>query len=175
MGVNVPAYVALSEGPARKAIGHRQDFLNVKTGMQAQHRRLQGAVAFCRGGHGRAKKTKALERFSRKEMNWRNTMNHNFAKAIVDFAFIQRAGTIKMEMLGGFGVDDLGRVEEQRKWLLRNWGWSGTQAAVVQKAEKFGASSLFRMGNRRGTGWDIRTQPERNAGWGTRVAAGQPG
>ena len=132
LGLAVPAYIALSEGPGRKAIGSKDDLLRTRMQMQYRTRRLQRSAKFALGGKGRKKKIKALTRIEDKEKNFVKSYNHRVSKEIVDFAIKNRAGTIKMEMLEGFGA------EERQAFVLRNWSYFTLQTMVKYKAERAG-------------------------------------
>ncbi len=132
LGVAVPAYIALSKGPARRAIGNREDFLKVRLQMQSRRRRLQRSIKMAHGGKGRQKKLKALEHIRAKERNFTRSYNHFISREIVDFAMKHQAGVIKTEMLEGFGK------EEQQAFILRNWSYFELQTMIDYKAKKAG-------------------------------------
>lgn len=132
LGLAVPAYIALSKGPARRAIGSAEDFLRTRTQMQSRRRRLQRSLKATKGGRGRASKLKALDRIEKKEQAFARTYNHFVSKNIVDFAIQHRAGMIKMEMLEGFGR------EEKQAFVLRNWSYFDLQKDIDYKAKRVG-------------------------------------
>jgi putative transposase len=66
LGIAIPAYIALSEGPARRAIGDINEFLRVRIQMQKRRRSLQRTVAKAHGGKGRERKVKALDDLQRR-------------------------------------------------------------------------------------------------------------
>jgi putative transposase len=136
LGIVVPAYVALSEGPGRRAIGSREDFLRVRTQMQARLRNLQRNLKSVHGGKGRQKKIRALERVKDRERNFARMYNHYLSKEIVDFAVRNRAATIKMEMLEGFGED------ESHEFVLRNWSYFDLQRDIDYKAKRVGVAII---------------------------------
>jgi len=132
LGVSTPAYVAISKGKARQGIGFKEDFLRVRMQMQSRLRKLQKSIKMARGGHGRKKKIKALERIRDKERLFARTYNHYLSKEIVDFAIKNRAGVIKLEMLEGFGK------EEKHSFILRNWSFFELQSFIGYKAKAVG-------------------------------------
>jgi putative transposase len=132
LGITVPAYVALSKGPGRKAIGSKDDLLRTRTQMQSRLRRLQRSVKSAQSGKGREKKLKGLKRIEEKERNFVKSYNHFVSKDVVDFAIKNRAATIKMEMLAGFGDD------EKKAFVLRNWSYFELQTMIKYKAERVG-------------------------------------
>ncbi|MDD4890281.1 MAG: transposase [Phycisphaerae bacterium] len=132
LGVVCPAYVAASEGTARRPIGFEDDLLKTRMQMQWRHRRLQASVVSARGGHGRERKTRAMERVKEAERNFVHSYNHMISKRVVEFAVQQAAGTIKMEMLEGFGE------EESQAFILRNWSYFELQRLIKEKALREG-------------------------------------
>lgn len=132
LGVAIPAYVALSDGPQRMAIGSKEDFLKTRTQMQARMRRLQRSVVSAHGGRGRKRKTKAIEQLKLKERNFARSYNHMISKKIIDFAVKNRAGAVKMEMLEGFSA------EERNSFILRNWSYFELQSMFEYKAKREG-------------------------------------
>jgi len=132
LGLAVPAYIGLSKGPARRAIGSAEDFLRTRMQMQSRRRRLQRSLKATKGGRGREHKLKGLDRIEKKEQAFARTYNHYVSKTVVDFAIQHRAGTIKMEMLEGFGQ------EEKHDFVLRNWSYFDLQKDIKYKAERNG-------------------------------------
>ncbi|MBW2132002.1 MAG: transposase [Deltaproteobacteria bacterium] len=136
LGVATPAYMALSKGPARRAVGDKEDFLKVRLQMQSRKRRLQRSIKSAHGGKGRQKKLKALNQIGEKERQFARTYNHYISREIVNFAIRHNAGTIKLEMLEGFGQ------EEQQAFVLRNWSYFELQTFIEYKAKKVGIKIL---------------------------------
>lgn len=132
LGIAFPAYVAVSDGPPRRALGSSGDFLKVRMQMQNRHRRLQRKLKSVKGGRGRLHKMKALERIKQKEANFVRSYNHFISREVVDFALHHRAGVIKMEMLEGFGR------EESQAFVLRNWSYFELQTFIDYKAKRHG-------------------------------------
>ena len=134
LGLSVPAYIALSEGPARRAIGSKEDFLKVRTQMQSRKRRLQRGLKSTKGGRGRQKKLKALDHIGQKEANFARSYNHYISREILDFAIKHKAGVIKMEMLEGYGQN------ERDSFVLRNWSYFELQNFIEYKAKRDGVT-----------------------------------
>lgn len=132
LGMSVVAFAALSEGPARGRFGFGADLLKVRTQMQSRRRRYQRSVVSARGGHGRQRKLKALDRLKKQEAEFRRSYNHMISRRVVDFAMKQRAGTIKLELLEGFGTD------EGHAFALRNWSYFDLQKDIEYKAKRLG-------------------------------------
>ena len=132
LGISVPAYVGLSVGPARKSIGDVKDFLRVRTQMQARRRQIQRSLKAVSGGNGRGKKLKALRHLRDKETNFVRQYNHFVSREVVNFAVKNKAGTIKMEMLEGFGE------HKDHEFFLRNWSYFELQTFINYKAKQAG-------------------------------------
>ena len=138
LGLAIPAMCALSSNNfVRKAIGSKDDFIRIRQKIQAELRRLQKSLTYTSGGHGRAKKLQALERFKEYERNWVKTYNHFVSHAIVDFALKNGAKYINLEYLKGFGSQD------KNKFILRNWSYYELQQQIKYKAEKYGIVVRF--------------------------------
>ena len=132
LGLAVPAYAAVSDGPARRPMGSAEDFLKTRLQMQSRRRRLQRSLVAVHGGNGRQRKMKAMDRLSEKERHFARTYNHMISRRLVDFALQVGAGQINMELLEGFGRD------EQQAFVLRNWSFFELQQLIGEKAARVG-------------------------------------
>lgn len=130
LGVVVPAYCSLNIGKDRLAIGDINDFFRLRVQMQARRKRLQKQLKATRGGRGREKKLKALERIGQCEANFRNSYNHMISSNIVKFAKKHGAGTIVMELLEGYGKDVPDSI------ILRNWSFFDLHQKIEYKAKR---------------------------------------
>lgn len=137
LGIVVPAYCALSSGLNTMAIGSIDDLFRVRIQMQKRRQRLQKHLKMAKGGRGRQDKLKALETLSEKERNFVRTYNHMISYQIIKFALRNGAGTIKMELLEGYGED------EKNKIILRNWSYYELHQMVEYKPKKFGMKVLY--------------------------------
>lgn len=130
LGVAIPAVCALSNDEnAREFIGSAEDFLRVRTKIQAQRKRLQKALAYSKGGHGRGKKLAALSKFEAYERHFAQTYNHMVSRRVVDFALKHRAKYINIENLEGYRASD---------FILRNWSYFELQQFISYKAGLYG-------------------------------------
>ena len=130
LGIAVPAYCALNNNKySRSAIGCADDFIRQRTKIQAQRRRLQRNLKYSNGGHGRKKKMKPMDRFTKAEKNFATTYNHMISKRVVDFAIKNKAKYINLENLKGF---------DKNKTILRNWSYYQLQGFITYKADKYG-------------------------------------
>ena len=140
LGINIPLYAALNDNDyGGMGIGSREQFLNMRMRMAAKKRELQRNLRqSTNGGHGRAQKLQALERFEGKERNWVHLQNHIFSKSIIEYAVKNNAGTIQMERLTGFGRDKNDEVDSNFKFILRYWSFFELQTMIEYKANAAG-------------------------------------
>ena len=132
LGVAIPAVCALNTNDyVRLSIGSADDFIRVRTKIQAQRKRLQKDLAKSNGGHGRKKKTAAIDRFEEYESNWVRSYNHMVSRRIVDFAIKNQAKYINIECLDGF-------AEAGHTYILRNWSYYQLQQDIIYKANMVG-------------------------------------
>lgn len=130
LGIAIPAVCALNNNTyIKQSIGSKDDFLRVRTKIQAQKRRLQRSLKYSSGGHGRNKKLKALDKFTKYEKNFVQTYNHMVSKNVVEFAVKNNAKYINIEDLSGYHSND---------FILRNWSFYQLQQYITYKAELYG-------------------------------------
>ena len=126
----VPAVCAVNNNRyARLEIGSEEEFLRVRTQLQEQRHRLQKALKDTKGGHGRKKKLKALNRLEKREKHFVETYCHLVSRRVVDFAVKNNAKYINMENLTAQGMD---------KFLIRNWSFYKIQTYIEYKAATYG-------------------------------------
>ena len=85
-----------------------------------------------RGGHGRKRRLKPIERLQAKIDNAYKTLNHQISRRLIDFAIQQNAGTIQIE--------DLGSIKETLRgsFLGARWRYHELQQFIKYKAEEVG-------------------------------------
>ncbi len=130
IGIVFPAYVCTNSGLEHKKIGSIDDLFKLRMQMQKRHKRLQKDLVSTMGGKGRKKKLKALERLKQSERNFVRTYNHFVSKEVVHFATQQKASTIFMEDLSGFGKN-----RNKGDIVLRNWSYFELQSMIEYKAK----------------------------------------
>jgi IS605 OrfB family transposase len=139
LGIAIPAVCALNTNDyVRKSIGSKDDFLRVRTQIQNQRRRLQSNLKMSNGGHGRKKKMKPMDKFTKYEKHWVQTYNHQISKQIIDFALKNNAKYINLEDLSSFNQKRL-----RDNFLLANWSYYQLQQYIKYKAEKYGIVVRF--------------------------------
>lgn len=133
LGIKIPAVVALNNNPYKNdKFGSSDSFFKVRKQLQEQRKRLQIALKYTSGGHGRKKKLKPLERFEHRERNFVQTYNHKISKDVVDFALKNNAKYINIEDLSNF------KEKEKNKKALRNWSYYELQQFITYKAKRHG-------------------------------------
>jgi IS605 OrfB family transposase len=130
LGIAIPAVCGLNNNIyERKFIGSMQDFFKVRIKIQAQLRQERKHLQHTSGGHGRKKKLKSLDRFTKKESNFTQSYNHFISKNIVSFALKNNAKYIHIEDLNKDGLSDS---------ILRNWSYHQLQQFIEYKAKTYG-------------------------------------
>lgn len=107
--------------------------------VEARRWSLQKQGAYCgdgRIGHGRATRNKPAQEIADKIKRFRDTANHKYARALVDFAVKNQCGVIQMEKLEGITE---GVVEP----FLKDWTHYDLRAKVENKAEELGIKVIF--------------------------------
>ncbi len=85
-----------------------------------------------RGGHGRKRRFKPVDRLQQKIDNAYKTLNHQMSRKLVDFAVEQQAGSIQMEDLSGIKDTLTGTFLGQR------WRYYELQEFIKYKAKEVG-------------------------------------
>ena len=137
LGLSIPAVCSLNVGMERLSIGSYDDFIRIRTQLFQRRKRLQRSLTLTKGGKGRNKKLKALNRFKDKERNWVKTYNHTLTNRIVKFAKDNLASVIKMEFLEGYGED------ETNSFVLRYWSYFEMQTMIEYKAKREGIKVVY--------------------------------
>jgi IS605 OrfB family transposase len=85
-----------------------------------------------RGGHGRKRRIKSIQRFEDKINNAYKTLNHQISRRLIDFALKHNAGVIQIEDLKGLQKHLTGTFLGQR------WRYYELQQMVAYKAKEQG-------------------------------------
>lgn len=86
-------------------------------------------------GHGYKTRTKSANALEDKIAQFRNTVNHKYSRAIVDYAIKNGCGTIQMEKLTGITAD--------KSRFLKNWTYYDLQQKIENKANEVGISVVY--------------------------------
>ena len=101
--------------------------------IRARRKSIQKQLAYCgqgRVGHGYKKRMQPLDKIAHNERNFRDTQNHIFSKALIDFAVDNNCGIIQMEDLSG--------ITKETNAFLKNWSYDDLQSKIKYKAEAQG-------------------------------------
>ena len=135
LGLSIPAVCAVNFSAfEKKYIGNIDDFLRVRTKIQAKRRRLQQQLKTSNGGKGRNKKLKSMDNFRDYERNFVKTYNHMVSKEIIKFAIKNKCKYINLEELTKDGFKDT---------VLRNWSYYELQKQIEYKAERVGITVRY--------------------------------
>ena len=130
LGVKYPAYVCLNDDTyKREHIGEALELIKQRKQYHDRRTRTQQQLKNVKGGKGRGKKLKNLNRLSECERNFAKTYNHTISKRIVEFAKKYKCQYINMEKLTKDGFDNA---------ILRNWSYYELQNMVEYKADRIG-------------------------------------
>ena len=103
--------------------------------MEARRRDKQKESRYCadgRVGHGTKTRIQTVYNDADKIARFRDTVNHTYSRALVDFAVKNGFGTIQMEDLTAVKADN-----PQGK-LLRHWTYYDLQNKIKTKADEYG-------------------------------------
>lgn len=108
-----------------------------RKGIESRRKAMLKQSTICgdgRVGHGYHKRVEPTETLSHKVACTRDTLNHKYSKAIVDYAIRKGCGTIQMENLTGISARDK---------YLKNWSYYDLQAKIEYKAKEKGIDVIY--------------------------------
>ncbi|MBR3861733.1 MAG: transposase [Oscillospiraceae bacterium] len=103
--------------------------------LEARKRSMQKQAAYCgegRIGHGTKTRVADVYKMENRIANFRDTVNHRYSKALIDYAVKHQYGTIQMEDLSGI-KNDTGFPK-----FLRHWTYFDLQEKIDAKAREHG-------------------------------------
>lgn len=103
--------------------------------LESQKKSLQKQATHCgegRIGHGTKTRVSNVYRSANKIENYRNTINHRYSKALVEYAVKNGFGVIQMEDLSGI------RENTGHPKMLRHWTYYDLQSKIEAKAKENG-------------------------------------
>lgn len=80
-------------------------------------------------GHGCKRRLKPVEALESRERNFKNTINHTYARKVVEEALKHRCGTIQIENLEKVNRNSV---------LLKHWQYFDLQQKIIDKAGEYG-------------------------------------
>lgn len=105
---------------------------------EARKKSLLNQTRYCgngRIGHGRKKRTEAAYKISDKIARFRDTANHKYSRALIDYAVKNGCGTIQMEKLTG--------VTNNTEHFLKEWSYYDLQTKIEIKAKEAGIKVVY--------------------------------
>jgi IS605 OrfB family transposase len=125
LGINNALYWGFNDNLSRERIEGKEilSFRNKIEKIRISRLRIAG-----KAGHGRKRKLLPTEIFEEKIRNFRNTINHKYAKIVVNEALKKKCGIIILENLKG--------ITEGKDKFLKNWTYYDLQQKIIQKAEE---------------------------------------
>ena len=114
-------------------IGNKEEFLHQRLAIQAAHARTKTAVPYCKGGHGRKRKQKALIKFREMERNYVSSRLHEYSRRLIDFCVKHQAATLVL-----LDMEDKALIAKEERFVLRNWNYYELMKKIKYKAEKVG-------------------------------------
>lgn len=133
--VAVKAKQEYDSGMKTFEIGTKEEFNYRRREIQEAVRRCQIENRYNRGGKGRKKKTKAIERWHNKENNYVDTKLHTYSRMLVDLAIKHSCSEIVL--MSQTHREDKAKEENQEgePFVLRNWSYYGLKEKIAYKCK----------------------------------------
>ena len=111
---------------------------HIRNSVEKRKKSLLRASAICgegRKGHGYNTRVKPVLDIGDKVARCRDTVNHKYSKALIDYAVKNGCGVIQMEDLSG--------VTEKANRFLKNWSYFDLQTKIEYKAKEQGIKVVY--------------------------------
>lgn len=133
--VAVKAKQEYDSGMKTFEIGTKEEFNYRRREIQEAVRRCQIENRYNRGGKGRKKKTKAIERWHNKENNYVDTKLHTYSRMLVGLAIKHSCSEIVL--MSQTHREDKAKEENQEgePFVLRNWSYYGLKEKIAYKCK----------------------------------------
>ena len=137
MGIVSPICASVNGDYNRFTIGGGEiEAFRRKTEARRRSLLRQGPISGSgRIGHGRTKRIEPATRISDKVARFRDTANHKYSRALIDYAVKNGCGRIQMEDLTGIAAD--------KDKFLRNWPYYDLQMKIENKAKENGITVTY--------------------------------
>lgn len=130
--------ITVQIGKQQFQIGNKEEFLYRRLAIQAARHRFLKAATFNRGGRGRKKKLKSIEKFSEAEKRHVDSRLHLYSRRLIDFCIKSQAGTLLL-----VNQSSKEEVAKEEEFLLRNWSYFGLIEKIKYKAEMAGINVII--------------------------------
>mgnify|MGYP003630549478 CR=1 FL=1 len=129
--------ITVKVGSHRMTIGTKEEFLYRRLAIQAARKRALAGSVNSRGGHGRKRKLKAVDKFWEKEINYVNQRLHVYSRKLIDFCVKHQAGTLIL-------LNQEAKIDaaQEQPFVLRNWTYYELMTKIKYKATKAGVELL---------------------------------
>lgn len=129
--------IGVNVGKQYLHIGHKEEFLYRRLAIQSAMQRVQKAMTYNVGGHGKKRKLNSMERFKDKEKAYVDSKLHLYSRKLIDFCVKHRAGTLLL-------VNQSAKEEVAKDdvFVLRNWGYYGLIEKIKYKAKMAGINVI---------------------------------
>lgn len=137
LGVHYPLVASVSgEYDSFKIKGGEIE--HFRKSIEVRKRSLLEQTKYCgdgRIGHGRKKRTEPALNIGDKIARFRDTANHKYSRALVDYAVRKGCGTIQMEDLTG--------ITARSEHFLKQWSYYDLQTKIENKAAEAGIKVVY--------------------------------
>lgn len=134
----VDAYKDFDSGMKVWDIGIKEEFNYRRRQIQEAVKRCQINNRYTKGGKGRKRKCKAIDRWHEIENNYVDTKLHTYSKRLVDMAVKHGCG--KIVLMKQIHREDNAKAERDNgdDFVLRNWTYFGLKQKIDYKAKMYG-------------------------------------
>ncbi len=135
LSIDYPVTVTI--GKSHYNIGNKEEFLYRRLAIQAARRRVASAVQYNKGGKGKRKKLRALDRFVDAEKNYVANRLHVYSRRLIDICIRYGARTLILTR-----QEEKQEAAKEDGFLLRNWSYYELKEKISYKAEKAGITII---------------------------------
>ena len=131
LGVAKPVVFAFNDNEVHGMIDENEiaSFRNQMIARRKSYGRQTKHCANSKIGHGVHKRVESIERLKDKEAKFRDRINHQYSRMLVDTAVKYKCKTIQIEDLSGISADDT---------FLKSWPYFDLQNKITYKAAEKG-------------------------------------
>ena len=129
-------------------IGNADEYFTHRLAIQDARRRLQAAAKYCRGGHGRKRKYRCVNKLRDAENRYVSTATHTWARLLVDYAVRNGCGTIILMKPETIMEEIDGKKKNAYPYMLRNWSFGSLIGKIKYKADAAGIKVVEMEGDK---------------------------
>ena len=135
LGIVKPVVMAFNDNPVHFEIDSNEisEFRKQMIARRASFGRQTKYCADSKIGHGVHKRIEGIEKLKQTESNFRDRINHQYSRYIVDMAVKYKCKTIQMEDLSGISKDST---------FLKSWPYFDLQTKIEYKAKENGINVI---------------------------------